>query len=1008
MLFRKKHDYQSERAFNKQSYIRWRGQLWFRITYAIVMTLVLTAAVLYAAVIANTVWIVIRALGGMLTQANQTYTWSPISGETLLNLLLVNGNPSNTFQVWVNAGLPIKLGMLLLWLYLMYRFVGRRVYDWSQVFGDITRNTNRFATIEEIEQTYKLVPDRNKFYQGAPGHPVAHISGYDRRFATIHPILFLWQWLKRPLGMNERVWPTRYIKLRTWLQNMTNKISWLHHYFMHQQTVKGGFEGFYWIDTSNTHAMTSGISRSGKDQMLGYPLIDIIRRSEEQWNIVDTDAKNEDAKMSYKALREAGYDVRMINIMDPSESDSWNPLQIALDYAMQGNLPQAAIEINSIVQIIGNTDNANGNGKDIWDSAAESTIQAIMLVLLKLALEEDNPRLVTLPNTVQFINSMSAFTDKEGDGLTKYFSMIKQLPMTPINNMILLNAGQYLGSSGDTKTSILFTVLNRLTLFADENIARLTSLNTITLTDIGFPRMIKLSFDKRYAGAAVTLRVLDQYHHEVEQIRADIDQQTGEDKLKVNQYGGIQIPIRRFLDNEWLIEASFDNPTNPQHIRRDKVKITGTKRQQVKLGKPKFDRYSKKPVLKVVVESIETKLKYGQVEVSIRYSERPMAIFVITPQDNDLFAMLASLFIAQVYSANTNIASRITQRELNKWIFYKLNEFSMYPRIPGFNNILTRGLTYHQLVDIYIQTIDQPRLHYSEYETQEIIGNTGNWFHVLTNDERTNEALSKKLGEIEVQTESITSQVGVEEKDWVSGNRQVHVEKRRLMDAKELSELMDNELISIRTVKRQDRKFNKVRAFPIFATGSLTLPFAFKLLGDQFTLKYYTADLALSAKHNQLSYQDLYQDFTPYYQLLADQIQTDSGDLYHDTSGQLSAPDNQMIQEQIALARSAHATELTPLQKQEEEAYLAWKEAFVADDTPFLTQEDIVDKKKRKTVEQMIKQNFPRSKNEKQKPAYAQLNNDTFFDNYANNTNRMIIELLGGDLKAMWEIVRIL
>jgi hypothetical protein len=308
MSFRK-HDYQSESAFTKQSFIRWRGQLWFRILYAIVMSLFLTAAVLYAGVIANTAWLVIKKLGEMMAQAYQTYTWTPIDGDLLLKILLNNGNPSNVVTVWQATNVVFKLSMLLLWLYLLYRFVGRRVYDWSQVFGDITRNTNRFATIDEIERVYKLVPDRNKFYKGAPGHPVAHISGYNRKFATIHPLLFIWQWLKRPLGMNERVWPESYVTLRTKLQTVSKSIPWVARCFERQATVKGGFEGFYWVDTANTHAMTSGISRSGKDQMLGYPLIDIIRRSEDQWNIVDTDAKNEDAKMSYKPLRDAYFNV---------------------------------------------------------------------------------------------------------------------------------------------------------------------------------------------------------------------------------------------------------------------------------------------------------------------------------------------------------------------------------------------------------------------------------------------------------------------------------------------------------------------------------------------------------------------------------------------------------------------------------------------------------------------------------------------------------------------------
>lgn len=98
--------------------------------------------------------------------------------------------------------------------------------------------------------------------------------------------------------------------------------------------------------------------------MHGYILIDIIRRALEPWNIVDTDAKNEDAKMSFRALREAGFDVLMVNIDDVDWSESFNPFQIAIDYMQDGDIDSAKDEVAKI--------DCSSSWKRIWRAARRS------------------------------------------------------------------------------------------------------------------------------------------------------------------------------------------------------------------------------------------------------------------------------------------------------------------------------------------------------------------------------------------------------------------------------------------------------------------------------------------------------------------------------------------------------------------------------------------------------------------------------------------------------------
>ncbi|MFT8841133.1 MAG: type IV secretory system conjugative DNA transfer family protein [Leuconostoc citreum] len=992
-LFKK--DYRAERQFMRESYIRWRGRPWFLWLYGIIATIGVLVVSLYITIIVD---LIIRIVGPY-AQAFKFYMQSSVAQwpefNDVMSMTVTVLNPLNIFNILFRLTLVTSIVLIICLLLLLKKYVFQRIYDWYQLFRDQTRNTNRFAEIREVDKVYQLIPDRNKNFKGRPGQPVLHTQGYTFEFFMIHPFLWAWQWLKRSLGMNSLQFSGVYKKIRPVLLARLPKL------FEKQLNVQGGFDGFYWVDTSNTHSKTTGMTRSSKDQMRGYTLIDIIRRAEIKWNIIDTDAKNEDAKMSYKSLRTAGYDVKLLNIMEPSESESWNPLEIAIDYAFDGDWDSANTELRKVVQVIGGSSGEESSHKDIWDSAAESTIQAVMLTVLDIAVRHQDKSMVTISNVLQFINDMNKFTDKAGDGLTKYITNIGKLPRTPARNMIILNAAEYLSATGDTKSSISFSVMNRLNLFASESITRLTTFNTINLTDLGFPRMLKIKFSDRYKGVHVSIHVYESgKKHAIEK-----------DKLTVSQSGTLTYPIHNHLPVSWQIELSLDNDGNSIAMRKQSFTLTGKIVQRKLLnGKIKRDLFSKQPVIQCLVDQIKPQGTTETPGVTLRYSENPMAVFIITPQSNDDFSALASLFISQVFSVNTDIASTITRRKMDSWILYKLNEFSMFPRIPGFTNILTRGLTYGHLVDLYIQTLTQPRLHYSEMETNDINGNTGNWFHILTNDEPTNEALSKQLGEVEVQTESVNSQIGLDRQD--RGNRHAQVSKVRLLDAKEISELSPREMITIRTIKRADKKGRSVRPLPIFSTGDYRMPFAYELLGKQYSLDYYTADLNIKAHHNDLKYDDLYHDFVPYFDELDQQVQLETAEEGAGGNQIDNRQINTLADDEInnILTKAHQGIETDTVQTQQElsdeERYLQWKRDLNPDEL-FMTEEQLDNVELRQIVEKSIKMRIPRSnKTEEQNSAVAYLDRGKYLTLSGNNNNGKVLRLLNNEPPYMWEIYK--
>ncbi|NEZ89041.1 type IV secretory system conjugative DNA transfer family protein [Weissella paramesenteroides] len=854
--------YEQARAYEKQSQIRLRGQLWFQLVVFVLYCLVGIVVAVLAGTLAGLLWYIIHSgLGNLAFNMFNVYfqpafSWDYLQQYTMFTL---TGGVlhENSYVIWI---------IMILFFAIFFRLGIKNWYDWTQKFGDRTTNQNRWASLREIDRTYVLIPDRNKFYKGTAGQPIIHISGYSYAFFQLHPVLWLKQIIKAPLGLNRETFPRYYQNLR---QRLLNN-SWIkEHWFKNQLTVEGGFNGFYWIDPKPTHAITTGATRSGKDQRRGYIFIDIMRRAEIQPNIIDTDAKNEDAKMSFIPLQKAGYEVQLLNIADTDWSESWNPFQVALNYAMDSELDKARDEAMVIVQIIGSSSSAEG-GHDIWDKTAEDTQLAIILILIWLAMENQDQTLATPAGVPQFINSVNQFNDpkdKNLDGLTQYFNMLRKLdPIPPIINEAILKAGSYLGATGDTKSSVMFTLQSRSSLFASETVARLTSRSTIQIADYGFPRMLKVNVPTDYAGTTAKIEL---YKREDQAAKGHYLEQ---DAVKVSRSGVIQYPFQQIFPDEWQIKINFKDEGNPKHLQKSWIQISGEKRLQRTLNhQAKINPQSQQPVKKIVTYPLEQQLIHdGQATFSLRYSEAPKAVFIVTPQSNDNYAAIASLFLGQVFSVNTQIASEITRRKMDRQIIYKLNEFSMFPRIPGFDNFLTRGLTYGHIVDMYVQDDVQVAKHYSESEAKEIMNNMLTQFHIQTKDQDTNRAVSERLGEIEVQKEIVNSQMGEQQQD--KGNRQVSIDKMPLLSPKELEELNDGEMVIMRTAKRNDKKWRRIRPLPIFDTGKTLMPNARDLIGKSYHLDYYTTDLRIKNNTKNLSYEDIFQDYSGFYQQLAAQV----------------------------------------------------------------------------------------------------------------------------------------
>ena len=84
--------------------------------------------------------------------------------------------------------------------------------------------------------------------------------------------------------------------------------------------------GTVWLDASDSHNMVIGTTNSGKTYSILFEMIESCRIAGESAIIVDL--KGELSKVTYHKFQEDGYDCYCIDFIEPSLSQSWNPLEL--------------------------------------------------------------------------------------------------------------------------------------------------------------------------------------------------------------------------------------------------------------------------------------------------------------------------------------------------------------------------------------------------------------------------------------------------------------------------------------------------------------------------------------------------------------------------------------------------------------------------------------------------------------------------------------------------------
>lgn len=771
------------------------------------------------------------------------------------SLLLHNLFNIKVFVLAPILAIPIFIiGLIIAWRSAWVNFEQYRDYNHNEEGDD------RFATAKEIHQQYKKIPNKTETYPGAGGVPVLHETRKNLTGLTLGSQM-LWQ-------------------NRTFSRYMTNAERIL--------GIYAKASGDYFIDDSTTNMLGVGMTRSGKGEGHITTTIDINGRAEIQPSLIIADPKGEHYQSSYKTMRRRGYDVNVLSFQNMDWSMSYNPLALAIDAAQKGYYEKTQTRVNAVAEAIYRKTKpgmGDGNAK-YWEDTSISLFNAIAMALIDRANEtfkngeEDAWDTVTVRNIAKFLTDLGSeevFVNDFGEivenpdknqqmkkksKITVYFDnlrKINQKQFSKFRDMADLNFRSSDFASEETKGNVFSSMMSGINLFLQDNIAKLTSKNSIDLESVGFPRRLSIKF-RSSSNAAMR----NEYAHKTAKITITSQAAWGKTTRQVTHVnaatalidgeGYLTYVIEPKLPDQFLVTIDFNHENNGDSPVRNKSFQFSAEKVYKKHGKViALDEYSRKPVLdhiKVTVLNKQADTLLQEEDIDLVYSDNPKVIYLVTPPNRTEYNSLVSLFLDQLFNANYELALSNGRKCVNR-ILHILDEFTNIPAIPHMDTKISIGLGQNILYYLWIQNLEQLTDKYGENTAKTIRDNCSIQIYVKSTSDATNTAFSKALGSRTITRRRRSSNI----LDEANPNVAIENPKQELLTPTQLAKLQEGEAVILRGVKGRDNAGRKVTTDPIFLHEKTSFPYRYMFLQDEFDHSMTLADIPVDSAHRELELQ---------------------------------------------------------------------------------------------------------------------------------------------------------
>lgn len=209
----------------------------------------------------------------------------------------------------------------------------------------------------------------------------------------------------------------------------------------------------------NRHCAIFGASGTMKSRaVIRNALFSIIRRGE---SALIADPKSEMYADTAELFRQNGYEVKVLNLVDPSHGDSWNCMS---DMGTDSMMAQMLTNV-----IIGNT--SNGKGDHFWDNGEANLLKALVLYVAM------DKTLVPEKKNLAYVYHL--LTDNDSAALDKLLGGLGDGHPARASYRLFKQA------SDTVKTGIVLGLGTRLQVLQNETVQRLVSFSDIDLTAPG-------------------------------------------------------------------------------------------------------------------------------------------------------------------------------------------------------------------------------------------------------------------------------------------------------------------------------------------------------------------------------------------------------------------------------------------------------------------------------------------------------------------------------------------
>ena len=209
----------------------------------------------------------------------------------------------------------------------------------------------------------------------------------------------------------------------------------------------------------NVNVLVVGGSGSGKSASYSIPNACQLLGS-----YVFTDPKGELYDKTAGYLKAHGYDIKVLNLVKPQNSDGYNPLMHI----------SSEIDVDVIANTIVKGQKTGDGGSDpFWDDSAEMLLKALIYYLMATRPEEEQ----NLASCAELVRAANA---KGGSNL-----LTELISKLPYDHPARMNYKSIEIAPEKTYSSILSTLKSKLGKFDSKEIAELTSTDTIDFEEIG-------------------------------------------------------------------------------------------------------------------------------------------------------------------------------------------------------------------------------------------------------------------------------------------------------------------------------------------------------------------------------------------------------------------------------------------------------------------------------------------------------------------------------------------